>query len=176
MAFASPQENLRALGLQPGMDVADLGAGPGHYALAAGKIVGEAGHVCAVEIQKDLVEKVKTEADEAGLSHIDVVWSDLEKAEGSTLKDESVDAVILSNTLFQISDKKTIMSEAYRILRPQGKLLVIDWSDSHGGLGPPEDHLVDRQTVTKLAKSAGFIVSSDVSVGPHHWRVIFQKS
>lgn len=176
MAFASPQDNLRELGLQPGMDVADLGAGPGHYALAAGKIVGEAGHVCAVEIQKDLVAKVKTEADESGLSHVDVIWSDLEKPEGSTLKDESVDAVILSNILFQISDKETVISEAYRILRPQGKLLVIDWSDSHDGLGPPEDHLVDSQSVTELSKSIGFIVSSDVSVGPHHWGVIFQKS
>lgn len=175
MSFADPQENLTAFGLESGMDVADLGAGPGHYAIASGRIVGDEGHVCAVEIQKDLVEKVKNEAEREGLSNVDVVWSDLEKPGGSTLDDETVDAVILSNVLFQTKDKETVLAEAYRILRSGGTALVIDWSDSYGGLGPPDDRLVKRADVEALAGSVGFVVNDDIVPGAHHWGLILQK-
>ncbi|MEX2369124.1 MAG: methyltransferase domain-containing protein [Candidatus Paceibacterota bacterium] len=175
MSFTNPQDTLRELGLHPGMEVADLGAGGGHYTLAAARIVGESGHVCAVEIQKDLVTKLKNEAEQAGFSCVDVVWSDLGKAEGSTLKGESIDIVILSNVLFQAQDKAALLAEGYRILRPSGKLLLIDWSDSHGGLGPRPDHVVKRDVALKLAESTGFSVSGDASTGTHHWGVILVK-
>lgn len=175
MSFTNPQETLRELGLQPGMEVADLGAGGGHYTMAAARIVGETGHVCAVEIQKDLVAKLKNEADQAGLSHVDVVWSDLEKLHGSTLADNSVEVVIVSNVLFQAQDKSTLLAEAYRILRPSGKLLLIDWSDTHGGLGPQNDHLISREEAAKLAEAAGFKVGGNITTSAHHWGVVLVK-
>jgi ubiquinone/menaquinone biosynthesis C-methylase UbiE len=175
MSFTNPQENLQSLGLHTGMEVADLGAGPGHYTLAAAKMVGNDGHVCAVEIQKDLVAKLKTEADAAGLHNIDVVWSDLEKSGGSTLADESVDAVIISNVLFQTKDKSIVLKEASRILRPQGKILLIDWSDDHGGLGPQPDHLVSREEAVSTAESVGLLEDKNVSTSNHHWGVILIK-
>jgi ubiquinone/menaquinone biosynthesis C-methylase UbiE len=175
MAFADPQQNLEAFGLTAGMEIADLGAGPGHYTLAAARLVGEDGHVCAVEIQRDLVSKVKNEAVEAGFDNVDVVWSDLEKPAGSTLADESVDAVILSNILFQLKDIEIVLEESQRILRTGGRVLVIDWSDSYGGLGPPADHLIKREIVTEVATQVGFIISDDVDPGAHHWGVILEK-
>lgn len=175
MSFADPQSNLHMFGLEAGMDVVDLGAGPGHYALAAAQIVGDKGHVCAVEIQKDLVEKVKNEASNAGLKNVDVVWSDLEKDGGSLLDDESVDVVILSNILFQITSKQTLLTEAYRVMRPGGRALVIDWSDSYGGLGPPEDHLVDPESLIALAESCGFSIDRRLNPGAHHWGLTLKK-
>jgi ubiquinone/menaquinone biosynthesis C-methylase UbiE len=157
------------------MDVADLGAGPGHYTILAGKMVGDKGHVCAVEIQKDLVEKVKNQADQEGLSHIDVVWGDLEKSGGSLLDDDTVDAVILSNILFQIKSKKNLLSEARRILRSGGKVLVIDWTDSHGGLGPPDDHIVTEDEINRLSQECGLHIIESINTGAHHWGLILQK-
>lgn len=175
MSFVKPQENLQDFGLRSGMDVADFGAGPGHYTLEAAKLVGETGHVCAVEIQKDLVSKISKEAEAEELENIDVVWGDLEKLGGSTLDDSAVDAVILSNVLFQARDLSAILKEAYRVLQPEGILLVIDWSDTYGGLGPPADRLVDQEYVMDAAEEIGFVFSRDVSPGAHHWGVILQK-
>lgn len=155
--------------------MADLGAGAGHYTLAAAKIVGQSGHVCAVEIQKDLVEKLKNEAERNQLDHVDVLWADLENPAGSTLSDEAVDVVILSNVLFQIQDEAALLQEAYRILKPGGKALVVDWSDSHGGLGPPEDHIIHPSEAEKLAQHAGFSVAGDIAPGAHHWGVVLVK-
>ncbi|MEX2515004.1 MAG: methyltransferase domain-containing protein [Candidatus Paceibacterota bacterium] len=176
MSFADPQTNLQSFGLEPGMEVADLGAGPGHYTLAAARMVGEKGHVCAVEIQKDLVEKVKNQAEREGLTQVDVVWSDLEKPGGSMLDDTTVDVVILSNVLFQVKDKDVLLAEAARILRSGGRALVIDWSDTHGGLGPPEDHLISIDELKQLAASSGLQFMQKLGVGAHHWGAILQKS
>lgn len=175
MSFAHPKRNLHSFGLEEGMEVADLGAGAGHYTMAAAEIVGKSGHVCAVEIQKDLVEKVKNEAEQEGFDNVDVLWSDLEKPGGSTLDDKTVDVVILSNILFQIESKNILLGEAIRILKSGGHVLVIDWSDSYGGLGPREDHLIDPGAVRKLAQEAGFTVKGDISPGAHHWGLVLNK-
>lgn len=175
MSFTNPQETLRELGLHPGMDVADLGSGGGHYTKAAARIVGSSGHVCAVEIQKDLVTKLKNEVDQEGLPQVDVVWGDLEKPHGSSLADKSTDVVILSNVLFQARDKTTLLAEARRILRPSGKLLLIDWSDSHAGLGPQPDHLISRSEAIELAEAVGMTVHGDIVTSAHHWGVILVK-
>lgn len=175
MAFAHPRKNIAELGLSDGQRVADFGAGPGHYTIPAAQAIGEEGHVYAIEIQKKLVSKVESKAEEAGLSNINVIWGDLEKEEGSTLDDELVDVVIASNVLFQIDTKKQFFHEAHRVLKSGGRMLVIDWSDSHGGLGPNEDHLVSEDTVRSLAEAAGFSARQVIEPGVHHYGVVFEK-
>lgn len=175
MSFAHPRKNISQFGLSHGDRVADLGAGAGHYAIEAGKQVGEDGRVYAIEIQKDLVSKVESEAKEAGLSNVEVIWSDLEEVGGSTLKDEMVDAVIMSNVLFQITNKSSIVEEANRILKSGGRLLLIDWSEAHGGVGPTPDHVFPESEARKLCEEAGFMARQIISPGAHHYGIIFQK-
>jgi len=175
MAFAHPKKNIAELGLKDGQRVADFGAGPGHYTIPAAKAVGEDGHVYAVEIQKKLVSKVEGKADKAGLNNVNVIWADLEKPEGSTLEDELVDVVIASNILFQIDNKKQFFQEAHRVLKDSGRMLVIDWSDSHGGLGPNEKHLVSENTMRSLAKNTGLTTQQVLEPGAHHFGLVFEK-
>src|SRR5437588_7612192 len=58
------------------------------------------------------------------------IWADLEKPRASKLADRRADLVLISNLLFQLSDKKAPLKEAWRILKPAGRLAVIDWEDS----------------------------------------------
>lgn len=175
MSFTNPQDILRDFGLHEGMEVADLGAGAGHYSLAAAEIVGDDGHVCAVDIQKDLVTRLKNEAEKKNYTNLDVLWADIEKPNGTSLSEESFDAVIVSNVLFQTSKKDDLLAEAFRILRSGGKLLLIDWSDSHGGLGPREDHLISKEAMVKLAEGVGLSLQRDITTSPHHWGVVLVK-
>jgi len=176
MAFAHPRKNISEVGLSDGQRVADFGAGPGHYTIPAAKAVGDEGHVYAIEIQKKLVSKIESKIEDAGLTNINVIWGDLEKPEGSTLDDQLVDLVIASNVLFQIKDKEQFFKEAYRVLKRGGRMLVIDWSDSHGGLGPNQKHLVSEDEVRTLAKNAGLSAQQVIEPGAHHYGVVFQKS
>lgn len=175
MAFAHPKKNIVELGLQRGERVADFGAGPGHYTIEAAKEVGEGGHVYSIEIQKNLISKVENKAESAGLQNVNVIWADLEKPEGSTLDNELVDVVIASNILFQITNKEQFLQEAYRVLKEGGRLLLIDWSDSHSGLGPNDEHVVSENTARELCGTAGFAAQQVLSPGAHHYGFVFKK-
>ena len=87
MDFSEPQKNIEQLELKPGERVADLGCGVGAYSLAAAPLVGVDGKVYAVDIQKDLLERLRQEADRQGWRNIEVVWGDVERVSGSGLAD-----------------------------------------------------------------------------------------
>jgi ubiquinone/menaquinone biosynthesis C-methylase UbiE len=174
--FSDPIKNIEQFDINPGDSVADFGSGSGHYSLALAKTVGETGMVYAIDIQKDLLSKIKNEAVRRGLLNIEVVWGDLEKVSGSRLKDGAVKAVVVSNLMFQISDKLALAKEAFRVLEPKGKLLLVDWSDSFGGIGPHRDMVFSEDNAKNIFSEAGFIFQKNISAGKHHYGLIFTKS
>ena len=66
------------------------------------------------------------------------------------------------------------MAEAKRILRSNGRLAVIDWSESFGGLGPQKGDVVKKETAIQLAKTAGFALQKEFEAGAHHYGLIFK--
>ncbi len=174
--FSDPNKNVYQFGLRSGMLVADLGSGSGFYTLASAKAVGPEGKVFAVDIQKVLLSKVKEEANRAGLTNVEIIWGDIEKAGGTRLRDESLDCVILSNILFQVSDREALIKEAGRILKKGGFSAVIDWSDSFGGLGPRPENVFPLESAKEFFQKNGFIVEKELKVGEHHYGFIARKS
>ena len=174
--FSDPEKNVEHFGLMPGMRVADLGSGSGFYSLAAAKAVGSKGRVYAVDVQKDLLAKVQNEAEREDIKNIEIVWGNIEKPRGSGLHDGFVDAVFVCNVLFQSPDKDGLIKEAKRILKPKGRVLVVDWMSSFGDMGPAEESVVTDQKAQELFESNGFILDRRMPGGTHHYALIFQKT
>jgi ubiquinone/menaquinone biosynthesis C-methylase UbiE len=174
--FADPHRVLGELHLEPGMVLADFGAGSGVYALAAARVLGESGRVYAIDVQKDLLRRITNEAAHRRLKNVDVIWADLELPHASKLADHSVDFVIISNLLFQLVDKMPPLREAHRILRKHGRLLLIDWSDSFRHLGPPPEDIVTEATARSLAERAHFAVQKPIDAGAHHYGLILKPT
>lgn len=176
MAFSDPEKIIRELNVTEGSVVADLGAGSGFYTMAAAKAVGPGGRVYAVEIQQDLLARLKANAHQAKLHNIEVIHGNLEKAGGSRLKDNSVDLAIAANVLFQVEDRAAFLAEAKRALRPGGRMLVVDWMDSFGGMGPQPERLVPQPEAKRIVEEAGFSYVTALNAGAHHYGLIFRKS
>lgn len=174
--FSDPRKNVEQLELLPGMHVADLGSGSGFYTLLLARVVGPTGRVYSVDIQKDLLAKVKTEASKEKLFNVEVIWGDVEKIGGTRLKEASMDMVIISNILFQIGNKDAFIKEAARITKPGGRICVIDWEDSFGGLGPQQSDVVTSEMAKKLFEKAGFTLDKEISAGDHHYGLIFKNT
>lgn len=175
MHFADPTANVLQMGLREGMKVADLGSGSGHYALAAGNIVGKSGRVYAIDVQEDVLKHVRDKAVQKGLTNIETVWGNFEKPGGTKLKDDSVDAVILSNVLFQLEEREGAIAELKRILAAGGKLLLVDWAGAYGGLGPAPEHVVSEQVAEDIFINAGFHKVKAFRGGPHHYSILFSS-
>lgn len=176
MRFADPKANVAQFRLGPGMLVADFGAGIGEYTLAAAREVGRRGRVYAIDIQQELLSRIKNAATREKLENVEIVWGDVESKGGSRLPDASVDAIIVSNTLFLMEDKDKMAEEASRIVRRNGRALVIDWKDSFGGLGPTAESVVSEKEAKALFEKHGFVMERDMQAGAHHYGIVFKKT
>lgn len=173
--FSDPQKNIAQLDVREGDHVADFGAGSGAYAFAVAKRVGSSGRVYAIDVQKDLLAKLKNEAQRQHVFNIEIIWGDLDEKKGIPLREESMDACIISNLLFQVSSKEQIADEAWRILKPNGKILVVDWNDSYGGLGPTAEQVFSKHAAQELFLKKGFEHERDIDAGSYHYGMIFHK-
>lgn len=175
MRFAHPRTNIQKFNLQESMRVADFGAGIGSYTLPAAEFVGVTGRVYAIDIQQDLLQKIRSTANSEGCTNIELIWGDIEAVGGTALPDESVQRVIMSNILFLAQHKHILIQEAFRILKQNGKVLLVDWKDSFGGAGPKKESLVSVVDAKKLFADEGFVVDEEIDPGFHHYGIIFKK-
>ena len=176
MSFSNPEKNIEQFALRLGSSVADFGSGSGHHSLSLAGAVGEKGKVYAVDVQKELLSKLKEEANNKGFFNVEIVWGDLEKIGGTKIADSSVDAVLISNLLFQVEKKENVAEETKRILKKEGKLLVIDWQESFGGIGPHPDQVYEKKSAKALFESKRFIYDREIVAGEHHYGLIFRKA
>jgi len=172
--FTDPIKNLKQFGIREDMIVADLGAGTGFYSIALAYMVPN-GKVYAIEIQKDFLTTIKNKIKEANLKNIECFWGNVEKIGGTKIKDEVVDAVVISNVLFQIENKEKFIEEVKRILKPGGKVLIIDWSDDSSLIGSNSKFIISKDKILNMFEAKGFIYDRDINAGYHHYGMILNK-
>jgi ubiquinone/menaquinone biosynthesis C-methylase UbiE len=152
--------------------IADIGAGVGFFTYALAHRAGERGKVYAIDIQHDLISKVKRGAAESGLNNVEIIWGNAERLGGTKLADDHVDIALVSNVIFQFENKEDAFFELRRIVKPGGKIVVIDWRDSFGGMGPHPRSVVSEERARELMKRSGFNIVEILDTGNYHYGMI----
>ena len=119
-----------------------------------------------------LLRRIKNDSHREGYKNVEIVWGDLEKPGSSKIADRHADLVLVSNLLFQVEEKKTLLGEAWRILKPTGRLAVIDWCDSYRGMGPRKKDVVKKEEAIELCRAVGFDIKEEFEAGAHHYGLI----
>lgn len=173
MKFLDPESVLREFGLYGALDVADFGAGAGHISLVAAKRL-EDGRLFAVDIEKDMLRRLVSEAGHSGLRNLHSVWGDVASHKGVPLADETLDRVLVISTLHAAHDRDALIKEAHRLLRPEGLVLLVDWH-TDADFGPHEHHRVAPDVALSLFRRHGFEKERDVNAGDFHYGMILRK-
>jgi ubiquinone/menaquinone biosynthesis C-methylase UbiE len=133
------------LDVRPGMAVLDLGCGPGRLTIPIARKIGPAGEVVAMDIQSGMLQRAREKARAANLTNIQFLQAGA--GEGKMGRNR-FDRSLLVTVLGEIPDRETALREIFDALKPGGRLSVTEIIF--------DPHFQSRQTVARLARSAGF--------------------
>jgi ubiquinone/menaquinone biosynthesis C-methylase UbiE len=153
-----------------GNRVADVGCGPGYFSIPISKKIGNGGEVFAVDLEKAMLEKLKENI--VAQSGIHPVLSKEESI--PDVMDGSVDSCFLVNVLHELEGNQTLR-EAYRILRPGGHLILIDWKKIKMDFGPPYTIRISERDAKSRCADVGFKCESSFFAGQYNYGLVLKK-
>ena len=147
-----PDEVMRALGIADGSIVGDLGAAGGWFTIRLAHFVGPNGLVYAEDVQRQMIEAIERRVKREGLENVRTVLGD---ANDPRLPAGKLDAILIVETYHEMRDPVTLLRNAARALKPQGRIGIIDYKKDGLGPGPPLEDRVDPDTIVRDAGAAG---------------------
>ena len=135
------------LGIEPGRNVADIGAGSGWFTVRAARRITGSGTAYAVDINPEAIQYIEQRAKREHLNNIRAILS---KPDDPQLPRGSVDAVLLLKTYHEIAEPIALLSNLRSSLKPGAKIGIIDRN------GNGENHGIDKDVVIREAGQAGY--------------------
>jgi len=171
--FFNPQKILKTLGINNNIqDIVEFGCGYGTFTIPAAKMI--KGKIYALDIEPEMIRITAEEAKKQGLSNIETLQRDF-MADGSGLKDEAVDYVMLFNIL-HLENPKALLKEARRILKKDGRLAIVHWNyDSSTPRGPSMDIRPRPEQCIQWAEDVGFANPLRYDLKPYHYGIVLTK-
>lgn len=169
--WQKPDRVVKTLGLKRGAIVADIGAGPGFWALRLARSVGASGHVFAVEPEPEIMEVLRERVAQARVSNVTPVFG---RADDPLLPAASCDAVLIVNTYHHFPDGPVFLRKVARLLRRGGRIVNIDFAKRETPVGPPLEHRVAREDFLRDAKKAGLVLVGEHTFLPHQYFLVLR--
>jgi ubiquinone/menaquinone biosynthesis C-methylase UbiE len=170
MEFLDPKKVLEKLDLRPGMIVADFGCGRGDWAIPLAKKIFP-GKVIAIDILEEPLSALRSQMKIEKIFNIEPRCWDLE--EKVFLRDNSVDLVVIANVLFQVENKVKVLEEAKRILRDNGKILIVDWKEDNPLTQEIEFCNIDE--IKEILEKLNLKIIEEFDIPAYHWALIVKK-
>lgn len=164
-----PQAVVDALNIRAGDTIADIGAGTGYFALPLAQAAGAHGKVYAVDSQAEMLEHLRKKLSGQGTAIIELIHAE---AHTTTLPEASCDLVFLANVWHEFPDRRQVLRESRRILKPGGSIAILDWRpDVEREAGPPLDHRLSEEDAAAALGAEGFQQIADSHAGKYSWLV-----
>jgi predicted methyltransferase len=169
-AWQKPRDVVGALGLQPGMTVADLGAGTGYFSRYLSAAVGETGTVFAVETEPNLVTRLRERAEQEKTANVTPI---LASFDDSRLPAGAVDVVLIVDTFHHLDRRLEYFTRLRHVLKPRGRVAVVDWQATELPVGPPMEHKIARADVIAEMQAAGYRLTAEPAILPYQYVLVF---
>jgi ubiquinone/menaquinone biosynthesis C-methylase UbiE len=177
--WPDPAAVVARVGIAAGMEVVDLCAGDGWFTLPIAKT---AGHVTAIDIDRELLGVARMHLAEAGVSNCDFVEGDAYDVD--KLVAQPVDFVFMANVFHGVPEKTRLARAVAQALAPRGRFAIVNWHarprEQTPILGEPRGPATELrmtpEAVRAAVEPAGFRLHRLVELPPYHYAAVFEKS
>jgi len=167
-----PTKALDLIGIQPGMTVADVGAGTGYMTLRIARRAGPEGKVYANDIQPEMLEKLSENARRANLNNIETVLG----SEGDAkLPAGKMDLVILVDVYHEFSRPQEMLQSIRRALKPDGRLVLMEYKKEDPTIPIRPDHKMSLNEIKIEVEAEGYKLDKVIDTLSRQHLVFFRK-
>lgn len=171
-AWQKPEQVMLALGIADGSVVGDLGAAGGWFTIRLARFVGPNGLVYAEDVQKQMIEAIERRVKREGLPNVRTMLGD---TRDPRLPANKLDAILIVETYHEMEDPVTLLRNAAKALKPQGRIGIIDYKKDGLGPGPSLEDRVDPETILRDANAAGLRLLKRENFLPFQFFLVFGK-
>ena len=169
--WQKPDEVVAALALRAGERVADLGSGGGYFTFRFSRVLGPAGKVYAVDVDRDMLDYVGARAKEDGHPNIESV---LAKYDDPLLPESGVDLIFTSNVYHHIEGRVKYFANAAKYLRAGGRIAIVDFDGRHWSatfIG----HYTPVEVIKKEMEEAGYRLERELDFLDRQSFLVFSR-
>ncbi|RUL88557.1 class I SAM-dependent methyltransferase [Tautonia sociabilis] len=167
-----PDEMLDALGIEPGMIVADVGAGVGYHSLKMADRVGPEGVVYATDVQPQMLRMLQQRARRAGVSNVRPV---LVTQEDPGLPEGEIDLILMVDVYHEVSDPEATLRGLRSALKPGGRLVLVEFRAEDPTVPIKPEHKMTVEQARAEIEPQGFRLKEVLDFLPWQHIIIFEK-
>lgn len=165
--WQKPDELIALMEIEPGMTVADLGAGTGYMLPHLSEAVGEQGEVLALDGEDAMIAYLEEHREQLGANvrPVKVPW------DAPGVEAQSLDRLVTINTWHHVRDREAYAAKVYEALKPGGRFVVVDFT-MDAPMGPPKEMRLAPEAIVAELEAGGFEASIAEETMPRHHVVI----
>jgi SAM-dependent methyltransferase len=168
-----PEKALDALGLKPGMTVADIGAGTGYMSLRMAKRVGPTGKVYANDLQPEMLRMLRENASHEKLTNVETV---LGTESDPKLPKGQIDLVLLVDVYHEFSQPQQMIRKIREALKPDGRLVLLEYRKEDPKIPIRPEHKMSVAEVKAELEPERFVLGPVIETLPRQHILILTKT
>ncbi|MDF2607144.1 MAG: met0+ like-family protein [Bacillales bacterium] len=150
-----PQETvIRLLDIKSNDVIADLGAGNGYFTIPMAKSTNK--EIFAIDIEPKMLQLLDENATSEGINNITYLHGSLEEI---PIENESIDKTLIAFVMHEITNIVVVIEQLNRIMKPDGKILILEWDTVQSEMGPPLGHRIGSNELKLYFEQCGLQVS-----------------
>ncbi|MDT7044102.1 class I SAM-dependent methyltransferase [Candidatus Nitronereus thalassa] len=170
--WQQPEQVIKALKIEPGDQVADLGSGSGYFTFRLADAVGPNGKVYAVDIDAEMNAALAEQVQEKGYQNIEVV---LAQPHDPGLPDNSIDLIFSTNTYHHLEQRVAYLANLKQDLQPNGRIAIIDFN-GEGWFQHLFGHYTSSESIQRELQETGYTLETKLDFLPKQVFLIFVRN
>jgi ubiquinone/menaquinone biosynthesis C-methylase UbiE len=167
-----PEAALDAIGIVPGSVVADVGAGVGYFTIRIARRVGPQGKVYAVDIQPEMLTRLKDRADKAEVTNVEPI---LGTESDPKLPKGQIDLVLMVDVYHEFSQPQRMLRRIGQALKPDGRLVLLEYRKEDPHIPIRSDHKMSVDEARDEVQAEGYKLEKVLHDLPRQHILIFRK-